>query len=163
MESKRMEDVIKKWTGINLNEDSIQIYGQDGTKFKTLEDAVKAGEFQPRLKMISDSIIEDLNGLKLEVTKKDDLKGLYKILKSWFGEPDKTLKKNESSNISGELEDLKKEIIGLKANSKRPTINNDLKEKIYNYYKDNSISKNQLAIDLNIAYPTIINIIKKFE
>jgi hypothetical protein len=163
MESKNLGEILKKWSGINLKEDPILIIGKNNTKYETPEDAVNAGEFQATFKRASNLVIEDLNGLMLKVTEKDDLKDLYNFLKSWFGDSDKPLKKNELSNIAVKLEDLKIEIEGLKANSKRPTISNNLKNKIFKYYKDNSISKNQLAKDLGIAYPTIINIIKKFE
>jgi hypothetical protein len=163
MESKNLREVLKKWSDMNLKEDSILIFGQDNTQFKSIEDAVRAGEFRPILKKASDLIIEDLNGLKLEVTKKDDLKELYNFLKSWFGDSDKSSKKSESPKAEGELGELQKEIKGLKANSNRPTISKDLKKRIFYYYENNSISKNQLAKDLDIAYPTIINIIKKFE
>lgn len=158
-----MKEILKKWSGKILDENSILIFGQDGTQFASLEEAVKAGEFQPTLKRASDLIIEDLNGLKLEVTKKDDLKDLYKILKSWFGDSEKIPRKTESFNAEGGLGALQKEIERLKEGSKRPTISDDLKMQIFQYFKNNSISKNQLAKDLDIAYPTIINIIKKFE
>ncbi len=164
MESKNLGKILKKWSGINLKEDTILIFGKDNIKFDSLEDAVKAGEFQPTLKKASDVLIEDLNGLKLEVTEKNDLKELYNILKSWFGDSDKSSNKNQSSNIPGQLEDIKAEIKALnEGNTKRTTISDGLKDKIFKYFQNNSISKNQLAKDLGIAYPTIINIIKKFD
>lgn len=164
MESKNLGEILKKWSGANLKEDPILIIGKNNTKYDTPEDAVNAGEFQATFKRSSDLIIEDLNGLMLEVTKKDDLKELYKFLKSWFGDSDKSSNKNQSSNRAGQLEDIKAEIKALnEGNTKRTTISDGLKEKIFQYFKNNSISKNQLAKDLGIAYPTIINIIKKFE
>lgn len=164
MESKNLGEILKKWSGINLKEDTILIFGKDNVKFDSLEDAVKAGEFQPTLKRASDLVIEDLNGLKLEVTKKDDLKDLYNFLKSWFGDSAKSSKKNESSYLGKNLEELKSEIKALnKDNIKRTTLTLDLKKNIFHYYKNNSISKKELAGHLGIAEVTLNNLIRDNE
>lgn len=172
MESKNLGEILKKWSGINLKEDTILIFGKDNVKFDSLEDAVKAGEFQPTLKRASDLVIEDLNGLKLEVTEKEDLKDLYNFLKSWFGDSDKPLKKNEPFKEKDlpirekELEELKIKVKPfIKGKGERSSFSSDLKKEIFEFYRkwEGTINKTKLAKGLGIDYQKLVNTIKYGE